>query len=152
MARIMALDYGGARIGVAMTDPLEIIASGYTTLQNDAESFSNIYAICVEKEVESIVVGIPFNEESEIGASAKKALLFAESLSKLFKEKSLPVKMYGQDERYTTREAHDIMRMNKVKTKNKKKVVDQIAAVRILEDFMRSGNKKELDFSAYQLH
>jgi len=142
----MSIDYGDKRVGIGLTDPLQIIASGYKTLENNEQIIKNIYEVCIEKNVESIVVGLPFNENSGIGDAAKKVLIFADKLKDFFKSNNASIIFYEQDERYTTRDAYEIMKTNKVKRKNKKKIVDQIAAVRILEDFMKNGNKKKLEF------
>ena len=147
MSRIMAIDYGNARIGIALTDPLKIIASGYTTLKNDEGIFDNILALCREKEVESIVMGIPFDQDSKIGESALKVINFAKLLKEYLAENDFSIPFYEQDERYSTHEAYDAMRTVKVKNKKKKALVDQIAAAKILSDFMNSSRKKEVDFN-----
>ena len=59
------------------------------------------------------------------------------------------IQIYEQDERYSTHEAYEAMKLNKVKIKNKKKIVDQIAAAKILSNFMQSSNKIKLDISKY---
>ena len=147
MSRIMAIDYGNARIGIALTDPLKIIASGYTTLKNDEGIFDNILALCREKEVESIVMGIPFDQDSKIGESALKVINFAKLLKEYLDVNDFSIPFYEQDERYSTHEAYDAMRTVKVKNKKKKALVDQIAAAKILSDFMNSSRKKEVDFN-----
>jgi putative Holliday junction resolvase len=151
MSRIMAIDYGDVRIGIALTDPLQIIAGGHSTILNDINIFNNIFKICKEKAVESVVIGIPFDENSEVGFTAKKVLSFAGKLVLFFQENVFSVEFFEQDERYTTSDAYDIIKTNKVKRKNKKKIVDQIAATRILEDFMHNRNKTKLDLNKYSL-
>ena len=143
----MAIDYGNARIGIALTDPLKIIASGYTTLKNDESIFDNILALCREKEVESIVMGIPFDQNSKIGESALKVINFAKLLKEYLDVNNFIIPFYEQDERYSTHEAYDAMRTVKVKNKKKKALVDQIAAAKILSDFMNSSREKEVDFN-----
>ncbi len=146
----MSIDYGEARVGIALTDPLKIIASGYKTLKNDDKLLKSIFEICKLKEVESIVIGIPFDNNSQIGKSAKKVLIFAENLLNFFIQNKFDMIFYEQDERYTTHEAYEIMKLNKLKNRKKKKVVDQIAAAKILSDFMSSTNKIQLDLSRYK--
>jgi putative Holliday junction resolvase len=145
----MAIDYGEARIGIALSDPLKIIASGYETLKNDNNILESIYNLCKLKNVESIILGIPFDNNSEIGNSAKKVLCFAENLLNYFKNNNFNIQIYEQDERYSTHEAYETIKLNKVKTKKKKKVIDQIAAAKILSSFMQSSNKIKLDLSKY---
>ena len=142
----MAIDYGNARIGIALTDPLKIIASGYITLKNDDDIFDNIRDLCFDKEVEGIVMGIPFDQNSKIGESAARVINFAKLLKEYLNMNDINVPFYEQDERYSTHEAYNAMRVVKVKNKKKKALVDQIAAAKILSDFMNSGSKKEIDF------
>jgi putative holliday junction resolvase len=149
MARIMSIDYGDVRIGIALTDPLQIISSGYKTIQNTNTSIQEIFQICKEKQVESVVIGIPFDSDSKIGKSASKVLTFSEKLINYFLKNNLELPFYEQDERYTTCSAIYSMREINVKKKNKKKVVDQIAAANILIEFMQSKQKIKLDISKY---
>ena len=149
MNRLMAIDYGEARIGIALSDPLKIIASGYKTLKNDNNILESILLLCKSKNVESIVIGIPFDNNSEIGDSAKKVLVFAEKLLNFFKKNDFNITIFEQDERYTTHEAYESIKLNKVKTKKKKKIIDQIAAAKILSNFMQSSNKIKLNLSKY---
>lgn len=76
MSRILSIDYGESRVGIALTDPLKIITSGYKTLKNDEKLLESILEICKLKDIESIVIGIPFDNNSQIGISAKKVLLY----------------------------------------------------------------------------
>lgn len=151
MPRIMSIDYGDVRVGIALTDPLQIIASGYQTLKHTNTILQDILDICLNKEVESIVVGIPFDQNSEVGSTAKKVLLFTKSLQDHFEKNNIILPFYEQDERYSTRDAIDSMREFKVKKKRKRKIVDQIAAAKILSNFMNSQSKIILDFSKYPL-
>lgn len=68
---------------------------------------------------------------------------------KYFNQNKFIIPFYEQDERYTTCEAYEVMKLNKLKNKKKRKVVDQIAAAKILSDFMSSTNKIQLDLSKY---
>ena len=146
----MAIDYGDARIGVALTDPLQIISSGYKTIPNNKDSYDSIYKICIEKDVESIVIGIPFDQNSKIGDSAKKVLSFVKNLQNYFKQKELELPFYEEDERYSTRDALEAMREMKVKNNKKKELVDTIAAANILASFMRNRQKIKLELDRYK--
>ena len=150
MSRIMAIDYGDVRIGIALTDPLQIISSGYKTLSNCENIFDEIYNICREKEVDTIVIGIPYAEQSEIGYAAKKVIIFMKDLLNKFNELQLNIPIYEHDERYTTKTAHSVMSQMKINKKNKrKKIVDQIAAISILDEFRESRVKKLFDLNNY---
>ena len=67
----MSIDYGDVRIGIALTDPLKVIASGYRTINNDKNSFQEIYRMSTEMDVETIVIGMPFDADSKIGNAAE---------------------------------------------------------------------------------
>ncbi|MCG8570572.1 MAG: Holliday junction resolvase RuvX [Spirochaetes bacterium] len=146
MARIMAVDYGDARIGVALTDPMQIVATGFETIPNNAQKFIRIIEILKEKKVEFIVMGIPFDQNSKIGPAAEKVLRFTQELLKELETHQLNLPVFEQDERYTTRIAHDAMRTTGVKKKKKKGVVDQIAATNILKEFMNSKYRNPLTY------
>lgn len=118
----MAIDYGDARLGIALTDPLKIISSGFKTLQNNNNIFLDILEICKLKDVESIVIGIPFDSESKIGDSAKKVLLFSKKLIEYFRKNNFVLPFYEQDERYTTSTAIESMKTINVKRKKKKEL------------------------------
>jgi len=140
----MAIDYGDKRVGIALTDPLQIVASGYITLKNSEKLMEDILKICKEKSVDKIVIGIPYNEEYKIGNSAKKIMDFVEKLHLFFKEMSYNIEIYGEDERYTTTYANETLRELKVKNKRKKEVIDQIAASKMLTSFLNNRNRERL--------
>lgn len=141
MGRLLAIDYGDARIGIAMTDPLQIIASGFKTVENNPGALEMVMSICKEKGVEAIIIGIPFDQEGGIGPAAEKAINFAGSLKTLLDNEGNSLPFFEQDERYSTAEAYSAMKTAGVKTKKKKNIVDQIAAATILKDFMASKHK-----------
>ena len=135
MARIMAIDYGGKRTGIAVTDPLQIIATGLTTIAS-AELIPFLKKYTKEETVELIIVGLPKNwDESDTHGTplAKKAI---EKIKKEFP--SIPVK--DVDERYTSKMAKDAMLQMGMKKKDRrdKKIVDEIAATIMLQEYMQS--------------
>ena len=125
MARILAIDYGGKRTGIAVTDPLQIIATGLTTISSeDLIPFLKKYLL--EEKVELIIIGLPKNwDESDTHGTplARKAI---EKVKKEFP--LIPVK--DVDERYTSKMAKDAMLAMGMKKKDRrdKKIVDEIAA------------------------
>ena len=135
MARIMCIDYGGKRTGIAVTDPLQIIATGLTTV--DTKNFIPFLKDYFGKEtVELIIIGWPTNwDESDTHATplVKKAI---ERLQKEFP--NMPVKTV--DERYTSKMAKDAMFEMGLKKKDRrnKKLVDEIAATIMLQEYMRN--------------
>ena len=136
MARIMAIDYGKKRTGIAVTDPLQIIATGLTTI-NSHELISFLKNYFIADPVELIVIGLPVNldESNTHGtAPAKNAI---ERIKKAFP--SLPVKTV--DERFTSKLAKSAMLDMGMKKKDRqmKANVDVIAATIILQEYM--GNR-----------
>ena len=135
MARILAIDYGGKRTGIAVTDPLQIIATGLTTISSqDLIPFLKKYL--QEEAVELIVIGLPKNwDESDTHGTplARKAI---EKVKKEFP--LIPVK--DVDERYTSKMAKDAMLAMGMKKKDRrdKKIVDEIAATIMLQEYLQS--------------
>jgi putative holliday junction resolvase len=137
MARILAIDYGGKRTGIAVTDPLQIIATGLTTI--DTKEFIPFLKKYIAAEiVELIIIGMPVNwDESDTHATP----LVKAAIKKLQKEfPLLPVKTV--DERYTSKMAKDAMLQMGLKKKDRrdKKLVDEIAATIMLQEYLQSIN------------
>jgi putative holliday junction resolvase len=135
MGRILAIDYGKKRTGLAVTDPLRIIATPLdTVLTNDLLSYLAAY---VKKEtVDEFVVGMPKtlkNEDSEIAPLVRA---FVEELQKIYPEK----KIHLEDERFTSRMAMQAMIEGGMKKKDRqvKGNVDKISATIILQSFLRT--------------
>ena len=133
MGRILAIDFGLKRTGIAVTDPLKIIASALTTVPT-AEVLAFLQKYCSDEPVESFVVGLPLHPDGNPAQIAAQADAFADQLRKLFPEK--PV--FRQDERYTSNEAKQIILNSGVKKQKRrdKTLVDKVAAALILEQFM----------------
>ncbi len=135
MARIIAIDYGGKRTGIAVTDPLQIIATGLTTISSpDLIPFLKKYIAA--EVVELIIVGLPKNwDESDTHGTplAKKAI---EKIKKEFP--TMPV--IDVDERYTSKMAKDAMLQMGMKKKDRrdKKIIDEIAATIMLQEYLQS--------------
>jgi len=131
--RIMAIDYGDAHTGVAISDPTGFMA-GYTTTINAYRAEAVVEQICAlvkEYGVEELVLGYPKNMDGTVGPRAEKAA----AMSELLKEAtSLPVVLW--DERRTTIDAHQILMNNGKNAKKRKKTVDAVAASLILEGYL----------------
>lgn len=136
MGRILAIDFGLKRTGIAVTDPLKIIASGLTTVPTTGV-FDFLKKYCTEEEVESFVVGLPLHPDGNPAQIAPQADDFAEKLKKLFPGK--PV--IRQDERHTSNEAKRIILQSGIKKHKRrdKSLVDKIAAALILEQYMQEN-------------
>lgn len=141
--RIMGLDYGSKTVGVAVTDPLGITAQGVETITRKEENklrrtCQRIEALIKEYEVTAIVLGYPENMDDSVGERAKKTEEFGEMLKR---RTGLPVIL--QDERLTTIAADEILEQSGVPEKERKKVIDKVAAAIILQDFMNSRSRQE---------
>ncbi len=136
--RILGLDVGSKRIGLAISDPLGITAQGLATLhrQNKRLDFEKLEKVIQEYGVTQIVVGLPLRMSGLEGTQAEKMQLFAEELRKRFQ---LPVHLW--DERLTSAQANRLLRETEMSIKRRGEVVDQMAAVLILQSFMESRGK-----------
>ena len=136
--RIMGLDYGSKTVGVAVSDPLRITAQGIETITRKDENklrktCARIEALIAEYEVGRIVLGFPKHMNNDIGERAEKAMEFGEMLKR---RTGLEVVMW--DERLTTVEAERTLIENHVRRENRKKFIDKIAAVFILQGYLDS--------------
>ncbi len=137
--RIMSVDYGDSRTGLAVCDRDEILASPLTVIHetNFKKCAEQTVRAALDEKAELIVVGFPKNMNNTIGERAKKC----ESFGKLLEELSgLPVVMW--DERCTTVSAHKILNENNVRGKKRKNTVDAVAAVLILESYIGFRSKR----------
>ena len=139
MSRILAIDYGKKRTGIAVTDVLQIIANGLTTVPTtELMDFIRKY---VEKEpVERIIVGHPKQMNNEDSENMQRIVPFVNQLKKTFPQ--IPVEMY--DERFTSVLAHQAMIDGglKKKARQNKALVDEISATIILQSYMESKKFK----------
>lgn len=135
--RILGIDYGDARVGLAITDPLCITAQGLETVDfkgNDKFLLKRLDEIFEQYEVDTIVVGMPYNMN---GSSSFRVEATEKFIHKL-KCKYNKIKIVTIDERLTTVEAHRTMNMLGINKNKKKMLVDTISAVYILEKYMNS--------------
>lgn len=136
--RVMGLDYGSKTVGVAISDALKITAQGIETIERKEENklrktLARIEELAKEYEVESIVLGLPKNMNNTMGERAEKTLEFQAMLER---RTGLPVILW--DERLTTVEAERTLIESKVRREERKKYIDKIAAVFILQGYLDS--------------
>lgn len=134
--RILGLDYGSKTVGVAVSDPLGITAQGIETIERKEENklrktLARIEELCREYDVEKIVLGLPKNMNNTLGDRAQVSEEFREMLER---RTALPVVMW--DERLTTVMAERVLMENKVRREDRKKYIDKIAAVIILQSYL----------------
>ena len=133
--RILGIDYGEARVGIAITDELNITAQGLETIQrnnSDRVILKRLDELFEKYEVGTIVVGMPLNMDGTISERAKITEEFVHKLKCKYNKK----KIETVDERLTTVEAHRTMNFLEVKKNKKRNIVDTISAVYILETYL----------------
>ena len=137
--RILAIDYGARRMGLAVSDPLGITAQGLPTLErkNKRSDFARLERTLREYGVSEIVLGYPLRMSGEEGAQSQKVSEFAETLRQKFQ---IPVHLW--DERLTSAEANRLLREAEVSTRKRAQAVDRIAAVLILQSFLQARTNK----------
>jgi len=129
--RILGVDLGRVRIGIAVSDELGLLAHPVKTIPASKDAVKLIGEIVREKNVERVVVGLPRQMNGTLGEAAAEALTFAEKLRKL-----LPCEVVTWDERLTTIAANRALRDGGKKTRDSRKIVDQVAAQMILQGYL----------------
>jgi len=128
---ILALDFGRARIGAAISDELRLLAHPLETIPANEKAPSRIAEIVREKKVDHVVTGVPRQMNGQIGAAATEVLQFVEKLRAI-----LPCPVVTWDERLTTVAAHRALRDAGKKTRHTRGYVDQVAAQMILQGYL----------------
>lgn len=139
MGRILAVDYGKKRVGLAVTDPLKIIGSALTTVPTH-EVFPWLKDYLAREQVEKLVVGLPKQMNNQPSESMPLITKFVEEFQKLYPH--IPVQMV--DERFTSKLAVQTMVMGGVKKKDRqnKATIDTVSAAIILQSYLESENFK----------
>ena len=135
MARILSIDYGKKRTGIAVTDPLQIIAGGLATVST-SDLFEWLKAYIAKESVERIIIGEPLQINGQPSENLARVQQFVNRWRKA--EPDIPIDYF--DERFTSVLAHQAMLDGglKKKARQNKALVDEISATIILEDFLRS--------------
>ncbi len=137
--RIMGIDFGESRIGVALSDPMGWTAQGIETIKRKGtvqQTAEDIKRLAEEHSVRKFVIGLPKNMNGTIGPSGEKAMEFGNLLANI-----TGLEVINWDERLTTVAANRVMHEVGMKTTKKKESVDKIAAVLILQGYLDSGQK-----------
>ena len=139
--RIMALDVGTKRIGVAVTDPLEIFAQPLTVLERKGmgSDVALIFQLVRDYEVKLLIFGMPYTDEGTLDPKAKGITELKDKVAGLLKRKNRKnITVETWDETMTTRDAHEELKSAGVKHSARKGIIDKIAAVKILESWMEA--------------
>ena len=131
MNPILVLDFGRARIGVAISDDLQFLAHPLETISTKERPESRIAKIVQDKKIDHVVTGVPRQMGGQIGSAATEVLQFVEKLRTI-----LPCRVVTWDERLTTVAAHRALRDAGKKTRHTRSYVDQVAAQMILQSYL----------------
>ncbi len=139
MARLLSIDYGKKRTGIAVSDPLQIIANGLTTVET-TQLFDFLAEYLQKEEVACIVVGLPRQMNNELSENMKRIEPFVNRLRKIYPH--IPVEYF--DERFSSKMALQTMIDGGLKKKDRqnKALVDEISATIILQGYMESKRMK----------
>jgi len=134
--RILAIDYGTKRIGLALSDPMHILASGAGTLANDGELFERIVALVRSHDVTLVVVGMPYAPDGGRGQKAREVGTFIDRL-----RAALEIPVTTWDESFSSVNARGAMREGGMKRKQRQEKgrVDEMAARLLLQEYMESA-------------
>ncbi len=135
MSRLLSIDYGKKRTGIAVSDPLQIIANGLTTVES-SKLFEFLEDYLKKEEVESIIVGLPKQMNGQPSENMKRIEPFVNRLKKLYPK----INIEYFDERFTSKLAHQAMIDGGLKKQDRrnKELVDEISATIILQGYMES--------------
>ncbi len=133
--RILSIDFGEKRLGVAVSCPLKIISQAVECIERKGmkEDIEKIKCLVDKYEVEEVLFGLPLRTSGEENIEAKAVREFAETVGK-----HITAKINFWDERYTTISAYEILSQLPVKKKNKRKIIDKTAAAIILQSYLDS--------------
>ena len=140
--RIMALDIGDVRTGVALSDPMRIIASPHAVvpMASTDQAIENLCAMIRETEAVLVVAGLPLNQNGAPGPQAEKVLAFLEQL-----RQRVDIDIVTQDERFSTAAAERSLIAADMRREKRKKVIDKVAATHILQAYLdRMSTAKRL--------
>jgi putative Holliday junction resolvase len=137
MSRLLGIDFGSVRIGIAISDELGLLAHPLETILAKQDVLRRIAQIVNERKIETVVVGVPRKMSGEIGRAAIEATQFAEKLRGI-----LPCKVDVWDERLTTVAANRALREAGRKTRETRSYVDRVAAQMILQGYLDRESAK----------
>ena len=137
--RIICLDVGEKRIGVAVSDPLDMTAQGLETIwcKGAEKDLSRVLDLCRQYETDRILCGLPLNMDGSAGFQAERVRQFADRLS------AAGLSVRFQDERLTTKLARDVLLEANMRRSRRKEIIDKLAATYILQSFLDGGGWRE---------
>ena len=136
MPRSLGLDIGDRRIGIALSDPLGIMASPHSTLERtkDADDVAQLAKLVADQQVGTVVVGLPLRTDGKPSEQAERMREFAEKL-----RRAVPVPFVEIDERFTTKQAEQALLSGDLSRRDRKQRIDKVAAALILQHHLDSS-------------
>jgi len=147
MGRLLGLDYGSKTTGVAMSDPMQLIASPLETIKREKEgkirpTLRRIIELAAENDIERIILGYPLNMDDTRGERAEKTEAFKELLEHRLEADGLSIPVTLWDERLSTIDADEVLAEAEIAAADRKQYIDKIAAALILEDYLKNGKNR----------
>ena len=136
--KILAIDVGDRRIGLAISDELEIMAMPLDIIENDDNAGAKLLQIIKNNKITKVVVGIPYTLKGEISSQAKKVISFTEDVLNGNVTRELGVEIIYLDERFTTKISHQLKDKKHGRKSNK---IDDVSACIILNDYLNCSRK-----------
>ena len=133
MNRALGIDYGDTRIGIALSDPLQIITKPYITLKNNSDFFVKLESIVNKKEVKIIVVGYPYGMKGQTTKQTEKVDLFIDRL-----KQNIDIEVIKVDERLSSKSAENLLKKQGFKIGHNKSMIDDTSAAIILQEYIDS--------------
>lgn len=132
--KIMSVDYGDMRTGIALSDIRGILASPLTVIKESYQPklAKKIVSLAVDNDVKTVVIGLPRNMDGSYGYRCDECKLLGEAINNINAE----LNIYFEDERLTTVMAHNVLSDNNVRGKKRKDTVDAVSAVMILQSYL----------------
>jgi putative Holliday junction resolvase len=140
MPRILGIDHGTVRIGLALSDEMELVASPLTTLQNGPHIMAELARLIRAKHVAKVVIGLPIRMDGQKGTAIERVEKFADLLGKAL-EHAVPIEF--SDERLSSKTAERALKREGHEIDPKEGIVDQLAATILLQDYLNSQRGPE---------
>lgn len=140
MPRILGIDYGSKRVGLAVTDELQMLSSPLDVYQNDGRLMENLARLCKEYSVGKIVIGYPYSETYQ--DAVRKVEEFGQRLRKFLDGCGMPLEIEYANEEFSSVFAESNLRAMGIRDKKIKGAIDKYAAQKILEDYLKHTSGK----------
>ena len=140
MGRIMSIDYGDKRVGIALSDPMQTISypSGVINKKNEKHLIEELFKIISEKQIKKIIIGLPISMSGSYSQQTNKVIAFKDTLINELYDKGLNILVDTIDERLSSVSAKNIMIQQGIKTGHNKSKIDELSASIILQEYLDS--------------